>query len=186
MYAKTKIDWNTDTWKSDANLKAYIRKFGNIESMKDMDHHDLLDFAKKTEKARILIDTEMEICEKCQKTLNDCGCERCKICFLVECVCSQEKKIIIDKFFITIPKEIDIAILQKKIQIKLCFIKISKIYNNKKLSNDIKNFVIMIAEIYCKIKSNDIIDLFEKIDKSPKIDQLYILSTISQYLKDLN
>ena len=87
-----KIDWNHIAWKSDENIKSYIRKFGNQNTdLSSMDHEQLLHLAKCTEKACAITYEENSQCSQCSEIIDKCHCNRCDDCYCVQNECKCEK-----------------------------------------------------------------------------------------------
>jgi len=74
-------------------LKAYLRKNGQ-EKLSNKNKEELIKLAESTEKAKALLDEENTLCNGCNKTIDDCECERCDECFetLRDCLCIEAKE----------------------------------------------------------------------------------------------
>lgn len=85
-------DFTAKQW-TNAALKAYLRQNGQ-EKLSNKNKQELIKLATSTEKAKALIDEENALCSGCNKSIDDCECERCDECFetLRDCFCVEAKE----------------------------------------------------------------------------------------------
>lgn len=185
------VNWEDPIWKSECNLKGYIKKNGNPRiNLNDKSKENLLELAKKTEKALALIEIEKEeLCSNCCSNIDNCTCYRCKKCYSTNCDCENDDKVVLiiykTIYYIDNTEEDEINakinILKYKIKIKMFILGVK---NNDFILRNIKELIelIIIEKFKIKKPKHVVDDILQCLNDETIFKQLIILKHISDCL----
>jgi len=179
----TIINWNDNIWKSDDNIKLYIRKYGNPPSnLNTLTHDELLLFAQKTEKVVVLNSIDQKTCDHCNGILDQCICPRCDKCYesIFDCMCDHELPKESTK---GISKEIELASL--KLGLKLFLVKHIN-PNPQILRYDFMELIRLICELHGVTMDSKTGNPFLILSKESHDTQHAIYSDIMTIMREIN
>jgi len=185
------IDWESNTWNDDNNIKNYIKKNGNADvNLSKFSHDDLMQLAKNTEKALALDEGDDIPCHLCENLFEGCNCYRCPECYstLCDCVRRDEIKFIVNKTFYFVDysekeeTDMKINILKYKLKIKMFLLSIK---NNQFILRNVNDLIkLIINERFNITKNKDDIDLFTSLNKQSRLKQVTVLKYIIDTIFD--
>ena len=186
------IDWTDSTWCHEYNLKNYIKRYGNHKTnLGNKTYDELLQLAKNTEKALVLIKEDEHECRLCKKKIDDCCCYRCDECYKTYCKCRKKDQVqlVLFKTFVFSEKDerIDdkIQVLSTKMKLKRLFLEIqtSNVSSIDRLKEDLITLLEHIICIKYRLISNKtLIGMLQAVNEQSLDMQLIIYSEIKKNL----